>query len=77
MKKAYERPLWQPSCKQKTLVYWRSQYHGVITKSSSSNGVDQSIKYYRMQSLKWDPLCGKGQELVAVGTMWWGIWKGS
>jgi len=27
---------------QKTPVYWRCQYHGMITKNSSSSGVDQS-----------------------------------
>jgi hypothetical protein len=41
MKRGYERLPVKPSCSGKTPVYWRCHYHGMITKISSSSGVDQ------------------------------------
>jgi hypothetical protein len=41
MKRAYERLLVKPICGGKTPVYWRCQYHGMVTKDGSSSGVDQ------------------------------------
>jgi hypothetical protein len=40
-KRAYERLLVKPTCKQKSPVYWRCQYHGMINKNSSDSEVDQ------------------------------------
>jgi hypothetical protein len=41
MKKAYERLLVKPSWSGTLPVYWRCQYHGMITKNSNHSEVDQ------------------------------------
>jgi hypothetical protein len=43
MKRAYERPLVKPSCSRR--AYWRCQYYEMITKSSSSSGVESARAY--------------------------------
>jgi hypothetical protein len=40
MKRDYERLLVKPSCSGGPPEYWRCQYHGMITKNSSNNGVE-------------------------------------
>jgi hypothetical protein len=41
MKRAYERLLVKPSCSERPPLYWRCQYHGMITKNRIISGVDQ------------------------------------
>jgi hypothetical protein len=64
IERAYERLLVKSSSSRRSqCIYWRCQYHGMITKHSSTSGVDQ-LELQRAELEKWPKPFGGVQKIM-------------